>query len=53
MIILNLLFAAVSLATTGTVTGKTVRVREQASTDSEILTNVYKDDKVQVIEKKR
>lgn len=51
MITINLLFATSSFATTGTVTGKTVRVREKASTDAEILTNVYKDDKVEVIEK--
>ena len=51
MITINLLLATASFATTGTVTGKTVRVREKASTDAEILTNVYKDDKVEVIEK--
>lgn len=51
MITINLLLATASFATTGTITGKTVRVREKASTDAEILTNAYRDDKVKVIEK--
>ena len=50
--ITNIAFSVVSFAATGTVTGNTVRVREEASTDSEIVTNVHKDDKVTVIEEK-
>lgn len=49
---INIAFSMSSYATTGTVTGNTVRVRESDSTDSEIVTNVYKDDKVTVLEKK-
>lgn len=49
---INIIFSINSYATTGIVTGNTVRVRESDSTDSEIVTNVYKDDKVTVLNKK-
>lgn len=38
-------------AETGKVNTNTVRVRENASTSSEIITNVYKNDEVEIIEK--
>lgn len=37
------------LATTGTVTAQTVRVRKAASTDSEILKRAYQDQKIEII----
>lgn len=49
---INMIFSISSYATTGIVTGNTVRVRKATSTDSEIVTNVYKNDKVTVLEKK-
>ena len=51
IIVINIVFSMTSFAAKGIVTGKTVRVREEASTDGEILTNVYKDDEVTVLEK--
>lgn len=50
-VLINVMFTINSYAAKGTVTGNTVRVRENASTDSEIVTNVFKDDKVTVLEK--
>ncbi len=38
-----------AFATTGTVTGKTVRIRESADGASNIVTNVYKNDKVEIL----
>ena len=46
--VLNL--ANLVYATTGTVTGKTVRIREKAESSSEIITNAYRDDIVNVID---
>lgn len=39
-----------SLAKTGTVSASAVRIRKDMSTDSEIITNVYEDDKVEILE---
>ena len=39
-----------SLATTGIVNTPAARVREKASTDSEIIKNIYEDDEVEIIE---
>lgn len=52
ILITNLAFSTSIFAKTGTVTGNTVRIREKASTDSEIVTNVHKDDKVTILEEK-
>ena len=54
IIIFILLFALItkaSAASTGTITEDTVNVRKETSTDSKIVTYVYKNDKVEVIEK--
>ena len=40
-----------SFAATGTITGTGVRVRKEPDTNAEIITNLYKDNKVEVIEK--
>ena len=39
----------VVLATTGTITGKTVRIRENADSSSKIVDNVYRNDEVNVV----
>ena len=47
--LLTVVFASTStFASTGTVTAQTVRVRQYASTESEILTRIFKDNKVEV-----
>ena len=53
VITLVLLFLLISnvYAETGKITSSTVRVREKSSTSSEILTNVHKNDTVEVLEK--
>lgn len=48
--ILFLSISNVVLATTGTVTGKTVRIRESADSSSKIVTNAYRNDNVNVVE---
>ena len=47
--ILFLSILQTAFATTGTVTGKTVRIRESADGASNIVTNVYKNDKVEIL----
>lgn len=44
----TVLTATSVFASTGTVTAQTVRVRQAASTDSQILKRVYKDEKVEI-----
>lgn len=45
-----LLFSSsVVLASTGIVTGKTVRIRESADSSSKIVTNAYRNDEIKVI----
>ncbi len=39
-----------SLATTATVNATAVRIRETASTEANIITNLYKDDEVEILE---
>lgn len=39
-----------SFARTGKVTASAVRIRKEMSTESDIITNVYEDDKVQILE---
>ena len=47
--LLTVVLASTStFASTGTVTAQTVRVRQYASTESEILTRIFKDNKVEV-----
>lgn len=48
--LLVLLYSSQVLATTGTVTASSIRLRKEASTSSEILTEVTKDEKVEVLE---
>lgn len=48
--VLFLSISNVALATNGTVTGKTVRIRENADASSKIVTNAYRNDIVDVIE---
>lgn len=52
VITLILLFSLISssFAETGKISSSTVRVREKASTSSEILTNVYNGDSVEIID---
>ena len=50
LIVLNLVLIQSSFATNGTITGSTVRVRKEPSTDSAIIINVFKNDKIEVIE---
>ena len=40
-----------SFAATGTITGTGVRVRKEPNTNAEIIINLYKDNKVEVLEK--
>lgn len=42
--------ANISFATTATVNVTAVRIRESASTDSNIITNIYKEDEVEILE---
>ena len=51
VLLLSIVFAGISYCTTGTITGKTVRIRKSPSTEAEIITNVYKKDNVTVLEK--
>lgn len=44
-------FETVSFAVTGTVTGKTVRIRTSPSTSADVVTNAYKNDTLEVISK--
>ena len=44
-----MLFVNISSASTGKVNTKTVRVREKASTSSEVITNVYRNDEVEIV----
>lgn len=39
-----------SLAVTATVNATAVRIREKASTDANIITNIYKEDEVEILE---
>ena len=48
--VLSFLGINASLATTGIVNTPAARVREKASTDSEIIKNIYEDDEVEIIE---
>ena len=48
-LILFLSMSNIALAATGTVTGKTVRIREAADANSKILTNAYRQDIVNVL----
>lgn len=48
--ILFLSLSNVVFATTGTVTGKTVRIRESADSSSKIVTNAYRNDTVKILE---
>ena len=50
VVVFNLFFVQNVFAASGVVTGNTVRVRKEASTTSEIVTNVYKNDKIEAIE---
>lgn len=47
----SIIYTNSALATTGTVTGDGVRIRKTPSTNSTILTDASKNDKVEVIEK--
>lgn len=44
-----LLFINTSFATTGTVNTSAARIRESASTNSEIITKVYEDEKIEIL----
>ncbi len=50
-LILLFLLISSSYAETGKISSSTVRVREKASTSSEILTNVHKGDTVEILDK--
>lgn len=50
IIYMILTVANISLAETATVSATAVRIRESASTSSNIITNVYQDDEVEILE---
>lgn len=52
-IILYMLFITSSFAATATIDVNSARLREEANTTSNILTNIYKGEKVEILEKKR
>ena len=49
LIFLMILLYCKSLSATGVVTGKSVRLRKEATTESEILTTLKKDEQVEII----
>ena len=49
LIFLMILLSCKSLAATGVVTGKSVRLRKEATTESEILITLKKDEQVEII----
>lgn len=49
-IILYFFFITNCLAATGTVTVSAARLRKEANTTSEVITNIYKDEKVEILE---
>lgn len=50
VILLILLSSNISFAETGVVNTPALRIREKASTDSEIITKAYEDDEVEILE---
>lgn len=50
IIFITLTIANISLAETATVSATAVRIRESASTSANIITNVYQDDEVEILE---
>ena len=50
-LLVSIVFAGISYCATGKITGNTVRIRKSPSTEAEIITNVYKDDNITVLEK--
>ena len=50
-IILYMLFITTSFATTATIDVSSARLREEANTTSKVLTNIYKGEKVEILEK--
>ena len=51
IIILYMFFATSSFASTATIDVNSARLREEANTTSKILTNIYKGEKVEILEK--
>lgn len=47
--VLSCICMSVSLASTGTVNTPAARIREKASTDSDVLTKVYEDEEVEIL----